>query len=352
VSEEEILVRLLDEYHARVARGERPDPEDMRDEAGELFDDFVALVEQERDLDAWVADVPEPVPATLGEYNISGELDRDQDWITYRAIHPRLSRIVALKVRRHRWDDDEERSLFELAVRAAQGLRHPHALHVYDAGVFGHQVYVAQRLVDGMKLTRMFSRLKTIGPPPFTVDHHRVFAAMRISGAGWDTAAFAKRMCAMLAGPTEAVHEYHQHGMVGLDIEPANLVLSRGRRLVLTGCDPTRRAGNAANPRFLSPEQHAGEGDIDGRSDIYAMGLVACLGLTQRFLFDDPDPDVRRRRAMQDDPPDPREFVDDLPADVAAVLNRALARRREDRYATAAEFARDLAGLAGSLSGI
>ena len=346
MSDEEILVQLLEEYNARVARGERPDPEDLRAEAGALYEDFLALIEQERDLDAWVSDESGPAPATFGIYNISGEITHDADWVTYRALHPTSSRIVALKVRRRRWTDDAARARFEHAVLAAARVRHEHALHLYDTGVVGHQAFVAMRLMEGLSLTRLYARLKMVGPPPFSVEHHRTFAAMRISGAGWDTAAFAKRIAAMLAGPTEAAHVYHRSGVVQLDIQPANLILGQKRRMVLTGYDPTRRSGPLAAPRFMSPEQVAGEDDIDGRSDVYAMGLVAYLGLTQRFPFD------RADEALDNDPPDPREFVDDLPADMTAVLLRALARRREDRYDTAQEMARDLLGLAGSLSSL
>ena len=159
-----------------------------------------------------------------------------------------------------------------------------------------------------------------------------------------------------------AIHHAHEHGVVHRDLKPANIMLldagtsgasaARAKaavkimdfgvaRLESLGRRLTRTGQSFGSPLYMSPEQALGEAS-SARSDIFSLGSVLCTLLLGRPWFDAPSLPEIVRRVVHDDPPHLSSLRPDLPASLDAVVAMALAKREDDRYATAADMADDL----------
>ncbi|HEY7433567.1 MAG TPA: serine/threonine-protein kinase, partial [Methylomirabilota bacterium] len=159
-----------------------------------------------------------------------------------------------------------------------------------------------------------------------------------------------------------AIHHAHEHGVVHRDLKPANIMLldpgtggaSAGRaeaavkimdfgvaRLESLGHRLTRTGQSFGSPLYMSPEQALGQAST-ARSDIFSLGSVLCTLLLGRPWFDAPSLPEIVARVVHDDPPRLSSLRPDVPASLDAVVTMALAKREEDRYATAADLADDL----------
>jgi len=359
-SDEELLARLVEEYHRRSAQGARPSPEEFREQAGACYERLLELLRQEALLDSAIeGGAGERFPRTFGEYTLLELLGRGGIGYVYKAVHRPLARTVALKVLQGGWADDAELvERFQRGARAAAQVEHDHVVRIHDVGVFEGRPYIAMSLVLGSDLNVLFKKLRVAGPAPFTPTHHAILDEAGIPGHGTDTAAFVRRIAALLAGPADALDLYHRAGILHRDVKPANLLLDRGGRLVLTDFDLARRfetsaqtaGGTLGTPGYMSPEQwDPAVAEIDARSDVYSLGCVLFEALTRHPPFHDADDPVRTmKRVLTESAPDPVRFVPDLGLDVRRVVGKAVERRREDRYADAAAFAADLRALAGA----
>jgi len=359
-SDEELLARLVEEYHRRSAQGARPSPEEFREQAGACYERLLELLRQEALLDSAIeGGTGERFPRTFGEYTLLELLGRGGIGNVYKAVHRPLARTVALKVLQGGWADDAELvERFQRGARAAAQVEHDHVVRIHDVGVFEGRPFIAMSLVAGSDLNTLFKKLRVAGPAPFTPTHHAILDAANIPGQGTDTAAFVRRVAALLAGPAEALDLYHCAGILHRDVKPGNLLLDRGGRLVLTDFDLARRfetgaqtAGNTlGTPGYMSPEQWDPlVTDVDARSDVYSLGCVLYEALTRRPPFHDADDPARlMKRVLSESAPDAVQAVPDLGVDARRVVAKALERRREDRYASAAAFAADLRALARS----
>ena len=221
---------------------------------------------------------------------------------------------------------------FEREIRLAARLQHPHICSVYDSGSVDGQLWFTMPFVEGESLD---TRLEREGTLP-------VEEAIRIAREAALALAFA-----------------HERGVVHRDIKPANILLaSDGTALVAdfgiaravgsarTDSEPTLTAAGFApgTPAYMSPEQSAGVSDLDGRTDVYSLGVVlyemlsgerpfggGALAAFAQFLTD-PIPRVRARRP-------------EVPAGVDAALQRALAPDPERRYPTMSAFGAELEAL-------
>jgi len=146
----------------------------------------------------------------------------------------------------------------------------------------------------------------------------------------------------------------HNHNLIHRDIKPGNIMLSkdehRQRRVVLmdfglvreqTGTDITLFGRTPGTPSYMSPEQCRAE-ELDHRSDIYSLGATLYCLLTGRKPFEGPPEQVLIRVGSGEAPVPVRTLVPELPAEVAALVEKAMAQRREDRFATIAEMADEI----------
>ncbi|HZY89497.1 MAG TPA: protein kinase, partial [Gemmataceae bacterium] len=217
---------------------------------------------------------------------------------------------------------DGERFLQE-ARRLAQ-LRHPGIVAVHDVGLQEGQLYIVSDYLDGPDLGQW---LKSNRP-------------------AWPEAA---RIAAVVA---DALAHAHAELIVHRDVKPVNILLTADRAPVLVdfglALDEAQAGGGekgmvSGTPWYMSPEQTTGTAHrIDGRTDVYSLGVVLYELLTGRVPFRATAFPELLRQVRDDEPQPPRQLVRDIPPDLERACLKALAKRQQDRYTTAADFAEDL----------
>jgi hypothetical protein len=240
----------------------------------------------------------------------------------YRAVQPRLERIVALKVIRPEFAADEAfRARFAREARLAASVDHPAVLPVFEADEIDGVLFIAMRWVAGADLARV---LDTEGPLQ------------------------PVRAVALLAQLGDALDAAHAIGLLHRDIKPANILIE-GQRVYLSDFGLARRslagpdsvtetAGFVGTFDYAAPEVLDGRA-IDARADIYALGCVFYVMLTGSV----PHPGdglLAKLRAQAASPPRaPSDVRRGLPRALDAVVMRALAKDPDLRFGTAGEFA-------------
>jgi eukaryotic-like serine/threonine-protein kinase len=276
----------------------------------------------------------EPAPRRVGRYDVERELGRGTMGVVYKARDPLRGRTVALKTTSLAFaSSDAERQSFERRffeeARIAASLAHPGIVIVHDQGrdPLSRLLFIAFEYLDGTTLDTM---LTTAGPPPWR-------EGLRI----------ASRVA-------EALQHAHANGVVHRDLKPANIMLLEGPlggtvKLMDFGIAKIARAKNAltaagtllGTPLFMSPEQAFGE-EVDVRSDIFSLGTILYTILTGRYAFTaEKIPDIVAK-IVADTPTPPSQLLRGLPAEIDAVVARAMAKSRDARYPSAEALRADL----------
>ena len=248
--------------------------------------------------------------ALAGEYSLERELGRGGMGVVYLARDVQLDRDVAIKVLpTHLAHDAVARARFVREARTAAGLSHPHIVPIHRVGDAAGFVFFVMSYVEGETLGE---RLRTRGPLP---------------------AGEATRVMCEIAW---ALAYAHRRGIVHRDIKPDNILLEAGtgRALVTDfgiahgGGDPglvTDAGKIMGTANFMSPEQAASE-PVDGRSDIYSVGVVGYLAVSGRLPYESPDlPALLVGQATEPAPPVVRS-APGLPPELAHVIDRCLER--------------------------
>jgi serine/threonine protein kinase len=256
-------------------------------------------------------------------YDVEEEIGRGGMSVVYRATDLRLRREVAVKV----LPPDlafrpDVRARFQREAETAARLSHPHIVPIYSVGDRDGIVYIVMALVVGEPLGRRLARLGPM-PPDEARDVLRVVA---------DALAYA-----------------HARGVVHRDIKPDNILLDAesGRPMVMDfGIARAAEAdsrltvtGTAmGTPAYMSPEQAMGDRDLDGRSDIYSLGVVGYQMLVGETPFVAANTPAMLMKHVGERPVPVAERRRGLPGGLAMAIDRALAKRREDRWPDAAAF--------------
>ena len=254
--------------------------------------------------------------ALAGEYSLQRELGRGGMGIVYLARDVQLDRDVAIKVLPlHLARTAESRDRFVREARTAAGLSHPHIVPIHRVGEANGFVFFVMSYVEGETLGE---RLRTRGPLP-PADATRVLREV-----AW------------------ALAYAHGRGIVHRDVKPDNILLEAGTgRALVTDFGIAHGGGNAepesdagkimGTAHFMSPEQGANE-SIDGRSDIYALGVVGYLAVSGRLPFDAPS--VPALLVLQDtySPPSVMRVAPGIPPGLAAAIDRCLHRDPAGRF--------------------
>ena len=250
--------------------------------------------------------------ALAGEYSLERELGRGGMGVVYLAREVQLNRLVAIKVLPSAKSDLRERFLRE--ARMAASLSHPNIVPIYRVGEAGPFVYFAMAFVDGETLGE---RLRSRGP---------------LSPAA------ATRLLREVAW---ALAYAHGRGVIHRDVKPDNILIERstGRALVMDfgiaiGGDEETSAGRVmGTAQFMSPEQ-ATAGSVDGRSDLYSLGIVGYLALSGRLPFDAQNlPELLTKQVNEPAPPLART-VPGLPRALSTAIDRCLRKDAAQRFAT------------------
>jgi hypothetical protein len=283
----------------------------------------------------------------LGDFVVEREIGRGGMGVVYRAVHSRSRRPVALKVlEAHLTLLPSAVERFVREAHAVAGLRHPNIVPVERVGESGGARFFAMELIDGPSLADVVETLsaRARGEPPS--DGELPEPARSFALDPFRTAARA------VARVARALHHAHRRGILHRDVKPSNILLRRdGTPLLIDfglvleeGLPALTRTGDlVGSPYYVAPEQcRGGHGSIDARVDVYALGVVLYELLALRRPFEgDNARDVIERIESGAAPP-LRQVRPEVPRDLEAIARRAMALRPDERYPTAAAFARDL----------
>jgi len=266
--------------------------------------------------------------ALADRYALERELGRGGMAVVFLARDPRHDRAVAIKVLRHEIAAALGAERFLREIQIAAKLHHPHILPLYDSGAAGDLLYYVMPYVEGESLRQRLDRETQL-----PLD---------------DALAITRQVAGALAYA-------HSHDVVHRDIKPENILLESGeavvadfgiaRAITAASGDKLTQTGFAiGTPLYMSPEQAAGGGAIDGRSDLYSLGCVLYEMLAGHPPFFGGTAQAILARHALDPVPRLRTARGTVSGAVEQALDRALAKSPADRYTTALQFAEALGG--------
>ena len=277
---------------------------------------------------------------SLGEYLLTEELGRGGMGRVYKALQTKLDRVVAVKVlSRDRGGDRRSINRFEREMKAVGRLAHPNIVQAYDAREIDCLPVLIMEFVDGLDLADI---VRLIGRAP-------------VADA-----------CELVRQAVLALQCAHDHGLVHRDVKPSNIMLAQSGGVKLldlglarffaeSGADASSAShveemtgtGQAMGTAdYMAPEQASDSRTVDIRADIYSLGCTLYKLLTGRAPFSGPEyrTTLDKMNAHVHQPVAPiRRIVPDVPEQLAAVLDRMLAKDPSARFATPAEVAEAIA---------
>jgi beta-lactam-binding protein with PASTA domain/tRNA A-37 threonylcarbamoyl transferase component Bud32 len=245
----------------------------------------------------------------------------------YRARDELLGRDVAVKVLSERFSRDRsfvER--FRREAQAAANLNHPNIVSLFDYGSDDDTYFIVMEFIDGSSLSDIIRREGALMP---------------------------ERAAEIASDVARALDRAHAQSLVHRDIKSGNIMITRTGQTKVTDFGIARAVGRdgeqtmtqtgmvIGTASYLSPEQAQGN-PVDGRSDVYSLGVVLFEMLTGRTPFSGDTALSIAYKHVREDPPPPSELNRDVPAQLDAVTLKALAKNPDNRYSSAAEMSEDL----------
>ena len=270
----------------------------------------------------------------VGRYEITGELGRGSMGRVYRALDPKINRVVAIKTIRFsdEFDDDVIEEIKERFFREAElagQLSHPAIVTVFDVGEDHDLTYMAMECLEGASLER-FTKKKTLLP--------------------------FRKVLDVVAEVAEALEFAHQNQVIHRDIKPANIMLLKDGRIKVTDFGIAKAVSSSrtktgvvlGTPSYMSPEQIMGK-KIDGRSDIFSLGILFFQLLTGDLPFRGKNMSGLLHQITRQKHPPVRRYNPSIPKACEQIIDRALAKDANDRMKTPGQMAKYIRVLAGRI---
>ena len=261
---------------------------------------------------------------TIGKYVIEKKIGQGGMGIVYRCFDPELKRQAAVKVLPQQYASDPAfLQRFKREVMTLQRLDHPAIVRIFDQGETDGSYYYAMEYIEGMSLDGLLDERQKL--PPLEA-------------------------IAIIRGCAQALQYSHAQSIIHRDIKPANIMVMKDHAIKLMDfgiakvTDATRMTatqGVLGTVEYMSPEQSQGR-HVDGRSDLYSLGVVFYQCLTGRLPITGSNPTevIMKLRTHQVDPP--RAWEPELPRSVDDLIMRLLAKEPERRVESAQELLREL----------
>jgi serine/threonine protein kinase/tetratricopeptide (TPR) repeat protein len=281
----------------------------------------------------------------LGPYRLLSLLGGGGMGKVYKAVHQHLGKVVALKVLApQRLTDPRAIVRFRKEMKAVGVLNHPHIVQAYDAGQVGRVHFLAMEYLEGVDLARLVRRRGRLSPA---------------------------NACEAIRQAAKGLQHAHENGLVHRDLKPSNLMLTRAGVVKILDLGLARIAANEGDPAhtrlghamgtadYAAPEQLVDSHSVDIRADLYSLGCTLFHLLVGQPPFSGdayPDRQSTFLGHLRSEPPALETLRPDVPAAVAAIMGKLLAKRAEDRFPTPKHLAAGLkpfcagASLAGLLS--
>ena len=260
---------------------------------------------------------------TLGQYRVVSHLGRGGMADVYKAYHEGLAVYRAIKVVRSELvTEGDFKARFSTEAKAVAKLRHPNIVQVQDFCAEDGRYYMVMEYVEGRNLKQCI-----LGDGPIRPIEHAVH---------------------MIGQLASALYYAHQQGIIHRDIKPQNIIIDPKGDPVLTdfgiakltesNTQLTQTGMSIGTPAYMAPEQAMADRDVGPAADIYSLTVVLYEALTGKVPFEADTPLATMLKAMHDPLPLPKEVCGEISDSLQRVILKGMARKVEDRYATALEF--------------
>ena len=270
------------------------------------------------------------VGAVIGRYQIREELGRGGMAVVYKAFDTVLQRFVAIKIILPSQQSDRFLKRFDREAKTLAQLSHPSILKILDNNTYQNLPYLVMEFVAGGSLSSRMGR-----PYPYA------------------------EAAAIIAPIARALQHAHDHRVIHRDVKPGNILINESGQPMLSDFgivklletdesqSLTSTGSIVGTPAYMSPEQASG-GTIDGRSDIYSLGVIFYELVTGRKPFTANTPVELTLKHLKEPVPRPKQIVRDLPQEAEQIILKSLAKNPDDRFQNMAAFASALEKLAGA----
>ncbi len=262
--------------------------------------------------------------ALAEKYEIQQEVGHGGMAVVYKAIQKNLDRVVALKILPQQFTHDKEfLERFHREARQAARLSHPNIVAIYDEGIENGVHYIAMEFLDGIDLHALIKQKRYLS---------------------------IEQAINYISPIAEALEYAHLRGIVHRDIKSANIIVTNSGRPVLTdfgiafaasGTKLTNPGAVVGTPEYMSPEQAEGAG-IDGRSDIFSLGIVLFESVTGQVPFKGDNPITTIYKIVHDNPVSPKSLRKDIPIWFEGVITKCLFKNPSNRFQRGTELSEAL----------